>query len=206
MISLIQSQSILSLISKGLTEPINGKYIKRIEKLISTNSWLKKCRIHVIIDEKPDAMAYSLFRISRLKLKLVNEIIITTALIDLVNDDELEAILAHEYAHIKEYHSIYSNVLTFISSIFFFIPLFKSKKNLIWQKNELKADELAVELIMKPLSLARALVKIYFRDYKLSVKKTKRSSSNPPIPEENSHLLHRVNNLINYAQEYQLDI
>ncbi len=194
----ILSQSILFLISAGLEENINRKYSKRLQNLIrNNNTWLNDCNIKIIDDTKVDAFAFTLFKLHWMKIKKVDIIILTTSLLDLVTNDELELILAHEYAHTKEFQTIYSNIIVFICSLFFFVPLFNTTRNLIQSTNEIKADEVALELINKPLTLARALFKLFVEIPSIN---GDISSSTAFLSGNNSLVIHRISLLIKYAE------
>lgn len=192
------SQSSLFVLSKWRDGDIKESYYYRIDKIILVNQWLEGVKIKLIKDDMADAFSYSLFRLGRFYLKFEKVITLSTALMDRIScEDELEAINAHEYAHTKEHHTLYSNIFVFISTLFFYLPIFKLSKNILWQNSEIKADKCAVELIKNPLPLARALFKLFLLDDPQITSITGTVS----LSKGNSHsILERINLLISYSE------
>ena len=71
-----------------LNVDLDIKYNLRIQKLISKSDWLKDCDVKIIEDRKVDAFAFTLFKLSWIKIKKINIIILTTSLMDIVDNDE----------------------------------------------------------------------------------------------------------------------
>lgn len=200
----IISQSSLFVLSKWVNENIEISYLSRIEKIVNSNTWLEKVSIKIITENIPDAFAYSLFKIGWTHIKFEKVIILTTSLIDLISDDdELEAIIAHEYAHTKEHHTLFANLFVFISILFFFVPLFKLSKGILWQNSEIKADKYATSLISDPLPLARALYKLFL----LTDSNPTSNSGITPLTNGNGKLIiNRINLLIGYSEEMTIEM
>lgn len=191
------SQTILLVASICFEDDIDINYINRIQNLISNNPWMRGCEIKIINDEKIDAFAFTTFKINRLKIRKINMIILTNSVLDRVDNDELEVIIAHEYAHTKEFQTIFSNILIFISSLFIFIPIFRATRKLIWTNNEIKADQIALEFVNKPLSLARALFKLFVDVDPIS---NDGLSSEIQYLGNDKLIINRINILITYAE------
>ncbi|MEM3335369.1 MAG: M48 family metalloprotease, partial [Thermoplasmata archaeon] len=110
-------------------------------------------------------------------------------LMNLMNDDEIEAVIGHEIGHIKDRDMLLMTVaativgaLTFLSRFYLFESIFSSKNRendiialivlglaafgamllqlAISRQREFKADEMSAIITKKPISLANALRKI----------------------------------------------
>ncbi|MCE7733770.1 MAG: hypothetical protein GPJ54_02755, partial [Candidatus Heimdallarchaeota archaeon] len=121
------------------------------------------------------------------------------SIFEIIDDSELEAILIHEYYHIKEHRSLIFNVIAIFNSMFFFIPKFRIIQQLISNNEELEADRFAIASISNPLSLARALYKIFIVPSKnLSLNKLGNSRLNFS---GNNIFAQRLTQIIQYSDE-----
>ncbi|MGI0080720.1 MAG: M48 family metallopeptidase [Nitrososphaerales archaeon] len=80
---------------------------------------------------------------------------------DLLEDDELETVLVHELAHIKNRDSLQKTLVTTFKMAFPFDPIIRFIEAAFYRERELVADEFAGLHTGKPASLASALLKIY---------------------------------------------
>ncbi len=81
--------------------------------------------------------------------------------VNLLDDDELEAVIAHEIAHIKSRDSLQKTIATSCRIAFAFAPVSRFIEAAIYRERELAADFQAAQATMKPESLASALIKIH---------------------------------------------
>ncbi len=79
----------------------------------------------------------------------------------LLDDDELESVLAHELGHIANRDALQKTIATGYRIAFPFDPFARFIEAAIYRKCEISADEYSVKLTSKPASLAAALLKIY---------------------------------------------
>jgi Zn-dependent protease with chaperone function len=86
---------------------------------------------------------------------------ITEGLAESLEDDELEAVLAHEIAHIKSRDALQKTAATAYRMAFPFDPLSRFIEAALYRERELAADEFAANATSKPAALASALLKIY---------------------------------------------
>ena len=87
-------------------------------------------------------------------------VVLSRALYELLSDDEIEAVLAHELAHIKNRDT---NVKGFVSVYSRLVPvdiIMRLVEPAVHRERELLADEVSAQLTRKPLALASALLKI----------------------------------------------
>lgn len=105
---------------------------------ISDNMNSNRPRISLIRSDVPNAYA-----IDALPMKPV--IVLTTGLIDRLEDDEMESVIAHEISHIKSYDIF---LMTFLSS---FTTFFRKKYNLI--NSAMKGESVYLYAILLPLVL-----------------------------------------------------
>ena len=130
-------------------------------------------------------------------------VVISEKLLSLLKKDELEAVMAHELAHIKNSDTALKALVTGYRAVLPIDPVIRLVEAAFHREREMAADETAVKATQKPLSLASALLKIYeeFPTSHLPTYGTRSilgagstlMSRNPPIRE-------RVNQLIRLAQ------
>lgn len=76
-----------------------------------------------------------------------------------LDDEELEAVLAHELAHLKRRDLAMALFATWMRDAFFFLPACRKLWESVLDEREVEADRLAVGLTGRPLALASALLK-----------------------------------------------
>jgi len=130
-------------------------------------------------------------------------IVMSESLLSLLKPDELEAVMAHELAHIKNSDTTLKALATAYKTALPFDPIIRLVEPAFHREREMAADETAAKTTRKPLSLASALLKIYeafpknnLRSYgTLSILGAGSTlmSHHPPI-------IHRINQLIHLAE------
>lgn len=193
------SQVSLHYLNKNLNQYSDPEVAQNIKNRFG---WLKSTKILVIETDKPEAFSFTLLKFKfPMKIWIEDWIIISKGLINLMNDNELESVIAHEYSHIMYHDTRYSHLIFTITSFLFFDPVFKLVKRYMSSKHEMDADMNAVRLVKKPRSLARALFKLL--DYEFE----KRNYGVPSFAvKEKKIMLKRIKLLLNYANvnEYVL--
>ncbi|KNH22920.1 hypothetical protein ACS78_11060 [Priestia megaterium] len=103
-------------------------------------------QIHIINDKRPIAFTYGF---------VYPQIIISTGLLQLLDSDEIEAVLEHEYCHYKNKDPFKLSLYKCLARLFFFLPITgKISKSYVTQK-ELAADAFAIEQVgLKPVASA----------------------------------------------------
>lgn len=119
----------------------------------------------VVDDVEANAHTMVLARPSLLSPKLGREVlVIKRPLVEMLDDDELEAVLAHEFAHIEELDTRFRPYFDIIARVYSFDPFLCAMCRYVRRLQEYGADDRAVEVTGKPAALARALVKVAERE------------------------------------------
>jgi Zn-dependent protease with chaperone function len=96
-----------------------------------------------------------------------NSIVVSAKLLEMLGEDELETVLGHEIAHIKNSDTRLKILLSAYRRVLFFDPLLKYLETTLDRETEFAADEFSANLTRRPLSLASALLKISAGDFPL---------------------------------------
>ncbi|HZW55220.1 MAG TPA: M48 family metalloprotease [Nitrososphaerales archaeon] len=86
---------------------------------------------------------------------------VSREVVDLLDDQELESVLAHELGHIENRDSLFKTLATALKMAFFFDPIAHLLEAAIYREREFDADEYSARATRNPSSLASALIKIY---------------------------------------------
>lgn len=85
---------------------------------------------------------------------------VTPALFELLTDDEMIAVLCHEWAHVQRRDTLWNWLIRILRDVVWFLP----GSHWAWQSMVASQDEacdaLAAQMTHQPLALARALVKV----------------------------------------------
>lgn len=85
---------------------------------------------------------------------------LTAGLVDLLSDDELAAVLAHEVRHLRQRDPLRLLIGRTLKSAFFFLPLIRSLADAAELQQEIEADHYAVVRLGDDLPLLSALQKM----------------------------------------------
>lgn len=88
-------------------------------------------------------------------------IVMSEKLLSLLKKDEIEAVMAHELAHVKNSDTILKAMVTAYKTALPQDPIIRLVEAAFHREREMVADETAAKATKKPLSLASALLKIY---------------------------------------------
>ncbi|MHA2028841.1 MAG: M48 family metalloprotease [Candidatus Hodarchaeales archaeon] len=193
-LALILSQISLRLMSQKLLENSNRD---ASDELKSKHRWLSSdYQVIVTNDEQLDAFTFTILKKLGNRLKAENWIIITSGLTEILNDEEIEMVLAHEFSHTYEHDTRYAHLIYTIATIVFFDPMLRLFKYLIHENHEYNADSQAVKLIKKPRTLASAL----FKMLKEQIRINKSSISTGIISSKRPLIIKRIKKLLEYAE------
>jgi Zn-dependent protease with chaperone function len=125
-------------------------------------------------------------------------VVMSEQLLTLLDKDELEAVLAHELAHIKNSDTALKALMTAYRTALPMDPIIRLVESAFHKVRESVADETAARFTKKPLSLATALLKIHdgFPGSDLTslgaysiLSRTSSPGRHPPIKERIEHLI-----------------
>jgi len=115
----------------------------------------------VVDDIEANAHSMALARPSLFSPKLGREVlVIKRPLVEMLEDDELEAVLAHEFAHIEELDARFRPYFEVLARVYSFDPVVRLTRRYMRRLQEYGADDKAVEVTGKPEALACALIKV----------------------------------------------
>jgi Zn-dependent protease with chaperone function len=80
---------------------------------------------------------------------------------EMLDDDELEAVIAHELGHIKHRDALQKSIATAYRVAFPFDIVARLTEAAVYRRRELEADDFSARTTKKPVALASALLKIY---------------------------------------------
>jgi len=87
-------------------------------------------------------------------------VVVSRGLVTNLDEDEVETVLAHEFAHLKNHDTALNTIIAVHRRILFFDPFVRVLERAIYSEKEFSADELSARATKKPLLLASALLKI----------------------------------------------
>jgi hypothetical protein len=111
-----------------------------------------KPKIGIVEDLKPNAFTFGRGK----KITLVCSI----GLLESLDQAEIEAVLAHELAHIRNKDFNFKALTAGLKMVSFFNPLVYLLSSAISRQREILADEIGIGFLRHPESLGKALVKI----------------------------------------------
>jgi Zn-dependent protease with chaperone function len=88
-------------------------------------------------------------------------IVISRGLEENLDKDEMETVLMHELAHLRNRDTQLNTLITVYRRVLFFDPLIRVLEVVIHREREFACDEISARETRKPLALASALLKIH---------------------------------------------
>lgn len=175
---LIGLRGVYLLKSKGLADA--GEYWNRRLKQLAAN-----LKVNENIALFQSAIAKVPMVIGHLKPVILLPAGILTAL----PQDEIEAILLHELAHIRRKDYLVNMLQNFCEILFFFNPAVLWLSGLIKDERENCCDDIALQEVKSKKQFIHALIS--FQEYNIAANKYA-----PGFPGKKDHLLHRVKRII----------
>ena len=87
-------------------------------------------------------------------------LVVGRSLLESLDDEELEAVVAHELAHVRRRDTPVASALGVVRDLMFFVPGGGWAVRQLHRERELAADQVAVELTGRPGALASGLLKV----------------------------------------------
>lgn len=109
----------------------------------------------VISGAEPVALAFGMFR---------RRIVLSTGLIDMLDEQELTAVLYHEYYHLRHYDPLKTFLLTLSVSILGYVPILKNILSNYKVVREILADNYAIKQSGSAVGIGGALIKMIKSD------------------------------------------
>jgi Zn-dependent protease with chaperone function len=107
-----------------------------------------------------DAFSFTLLEVRRTGgVRRRDVILLSEGLIEILTPQEREAVVAHELGHIRELDGRYLTFFRTLSRMMRWDPILAYLASRLTEREELRADQDAVELTRRPRALARALYK-----------------------------------------------
>lgn len=134
---------------------VKGLLVKRVRTSKKINNIIIPLglddKVHLIKDENLFSFCFGI---------LSPHIIITTSLVNGLNNKELQAVFLHEQAHLQGHDPLKTLLGKTIASMFFFLPIFSELNNTMNTDNEILADKFVMNVQQDALYLRNALKKI----------------------------------------------
>jgi beta-lactamase regulating signal transducer with metallopeptidase domain len=131
-----------------------GPELQGVADRLSKKQKIPSPRVLLCISDRPLALTCGIFR---------PIILLSTWMVEYLDQQELEAVLAHELQHVARRDSLMILLATILRDAFFYIPTSWIVYRQLQQEKELLCDEQAVGLTHRPLALASALAKVWLQ-------------------------------------------
>lgn len=191
-IKLVSDMLQLHQIRTSMVQPMGEAWEKHLDKLVAQMRLPRKVKLLVSRYIQVPVMLGFLKPVILLPVAMVNNL----------SEEQLEAILLHELAHVKRNDYLLNIFQSIVETILFFNPFVWLISRIIRQEREHCCDDLVIAGTVQPLHYARALVAL--EEYRLT--------SNPltmAAADNKQHLFHRIKRImemktkhLNYSQKF----
>ena len=134
-----------------LTEGEASKKALRILEEVSQKAGIRRVGLDICRFDHPVALTTGFFR---------PRILVSSWFVDSLDDEELEAVIAHEVAHIRRRDNLINSLAALAKDILFFLPSSYPAWRSYLQEREKACDDLTISMTKRPLALAGALLKV----------------------------------------------
>lgn len=110
--------------------------------------------VRYALSDRPFALTGGLFKPT---------IILSTWMVEHLDQRELEAVLVHELEHVARHDYLIIWLATILRDAFFYLPTSWVAYRQLQQEKELACDDLVVHVTRRPLALASALTKVWLQ-------------------------------------------
>lgn len=129
-----------------------GPAVQRLADGLADGLGVSRPRVRLCVYDRPLALTCGLRRPT---------LLLSTWLIDHLDDRELESVLAHELAHAARRDYLAIGLATVLRDAFFYLPTSWAAYRQLQREKEPACDDLAVGATRRPLALASALAKVW---------------------------------------------
>lgn len=123
----------------------------RVKRFTSKHG-IASVRLHVVSSPHPLSLTYGLWHPT---------LVVSTWMAEHLDQEELEAVLTHEIAHIRRADYRRNWIALLLRDAFFYLPSVRSTYHHLQQERELACDDLVTQMTHRPLVLASALTKVW---------------------------------------------
>jgi Zn-dependent protease with chaperone function len=122
-----------------------------VDQFAQQNGYPRPC-VRIAHSNRPFALLYGIRRPT---------IVLSTWIVGHLDQQELEAVLMHELAHIYRHHYLLNWFALLLRDAFFYLPTSRIAYRQFHYEKELACDDLVVQATRRPLALASALTKVW---------------------------------------------
>lgn len=194
-VSFAANQAYVSRVHARLSSIKDVALSSRLRERMSTYWPGRSWDVMVVEGSTVEALSYALLRPSLRPFRLAQDVVVVTkGLYGLLEEEEVIASLAHEFAHLESNDNRYLTFFKTLCGFVFFDPAVVLMSHRLCREAEFRADYEAARVTQKPLALARALLKVYTGP-------GQRRAVGEPTPPSGSLLVERIERLLTLAGE-----
>lgn len=135
-----------------LSIPRQDERVQRILEALGSYMAVRSPKIRLIETDYPVACLVGISR---------PEILLSSWMLENLDDAELEAVLAHELAHLKHLDNLLAWLMAWIKEGCFYLPIVHKTIAQFQRDREFFSDSRAIRTTNKPMALASALLKVW---------------------------------------------
>jgi beta-lactamase regulating signal transducer with metallopeptidase domain len=124
---------------------------KRVKRF-AVQQGMAPIQVRIVSFARPQALIYGLWHPTLLLSAWMEEHL---------DQEELEAVLAHELAHVRRVDYLINWIALLVRDAFFYLPPARTLYTQLQQERELACDDLVTQMTHRPLALASALTKVW---------------------------------------------
>ena len=161
---LLVGSNIVGALGLGLGRLVLMKWVMKQQEVITDpdlqalvdqfaqQSGLPRLCLQLVRSDRPFALLYGIRRPTML---------LSTWMIDHLDQHELEAVLVHELVHVRRRDYLLNWVALLLRDAFFYLPTSRIAYRQLHHEKELASDDLVAQSTKRPLALASALTKVW---------------------------------------------
>lgn len=135
----------------ALAAPCEDARARRILGVLASRMHVRTPHLWQLPVERPVAFVTGIF---------APRLVLSSWLLERLDADELEALLAHELAHLRHGDNAIAWMANWLKALSFFLPTSRRAFDALLAEREWAADAIAATITRKPLALASALLKV----------------------------------------------
>ena len=177
--------------SKSLERMENKRVYNLLENLCISQG-MKMPKLNIIDDDSLNAFASGISERSY-------SITLSKGIIEKLNDEELEGVIAHELSHIKRFDYLINLLINAIQTILYFNPFVKAFIKITETEREKSCDEMVIQFQYNSLEYASSLLELE------KVNHSQRLLALSAAGNKND-LLHRIENILDVPKKKIINV